>query len=153
MRDFRFLVIVRNADDSLGLYDYLIQSSPNLNGFVILNTWLNLFHSVKENQCRDQIILDWFIDMNKAGEKIKATAFRTKQCLSLNAIQTTISKSKIIKAYKYKELVCNNKHSRTGTVYKIRIDGKAYALKVPRHGNTKIVDELINESRIYLDFL
>ena len=122
----------------------------------ILNNLINLFHSVQENQCRDQKILDWFIDMNSAREKIKATAFRTKHFLSMNAIQTTISKNKIIKAYKKKQLICDDKHSRTGTVFKIHIDGKSYALKVPRMTGDEcenILSELENEARIYLDVL
>ena len=157
MRDFRFLVLARNAAGSLVLYDYLIQSSiSNLNGFVILNNWLNLFHSVQENQCQDQRILDWFIDMNSAREKIKATALSIMQFLSASPFQPTISKNKIIKAYKNKELICDEKHSRTGTVYKIHINDKAYALKVPRMTGDEcenILSELENEARIYLDVL
>ena len=155
MRDFRFLVIALKPG-SIVLYDYLIQSSSNLNGFVILNNWLNLFHSVQENQCQDQCILDWFIDMNSAREKIKATSLSVIKFLSTSPFQTTISQAKIINGYKKKELICDELHSRTGTVYKIHIDGKAYALKVPRMTGDQcenILSELKNEARIYLDVL
>ena len=157
MRDFRFLVIARNAVGSLDLYDYLIQSPiSNLNGFVILNNWLNLVHSVYRNQCREQIILDWFIDMNLARRKIKEIADDTQNSLK-NAIQTSISKDQIIDAYKSnRQLICDELNSRTGRVYKIHINDKAYALKVPRMtGNQckRIVNELKNEAFIYDDVL
>ena len=156
MRDFRFLVIARNTIGSLDLYDYLLQATvSNLNGFVILNNWLNLFHSFRETQCQDPAIEDWFKDMNLAREKIKEKATLTRFFL-MNAIQTRISKDQIIDAYKSNrtELICDEKHSRTGRVYKIHIDGKAYALKVPRMTGDqckKILDELKNEAYIYND--
>ena len=161
MRDFRFLVIARNAVGSLVLYDYLIQSPiSNLNGFVILNNWLNLVHSIYVNRRLDQSILDWFIDMNSAQKEIKKTADFIQDSLKKNAIQTTISKDEIIKAYKSirTELICDEKHSRTGRVYKIHINDKAYALKVPRlTGDQReceeILKELINEADIYYDVL
>ena len=91
MRDFRFLVITRNAVGSLVLYDYLIQSPiSNLNGFVILNNWLNLVHSIYVNRKLDQSILDWFIDMKSAQKEIKKIADIIQDSLKKNAIQTVI---------------------------------------------------------------
>ena len=159
MRDFRFLVIAGNAFGSLDLYDYLIQASiSNLNGFVILNNWLNLVHSAYINQCRDQIILDWFTDMNRARKEIKKIADDIQDSLKKNATQTWISKDQIIDAYKSDrtELICNEFHSRTGSVYKIHIDKKAYALKVPILTGDQcreILKELENEAAIYNDVL
>ena len=159
MRDFRFLVLLLKAG-SLVLYDYLIQPSSKLNGFVILNNWLNLVHSFRETQCQDQVIEDWFRDMNFARKEIKKIANDIQDSLKKNATQTWISKDQIIDAYKSNktELICDELHSRTGRVYKIHINDQAYALKVPRlTGDQReceeILSELKNEADIYNDVL
>lgn len=62
-----------------------------------------------------------------------------------------ISHEQIVSAYNEEEIICD--HSRTGIVYKIKIDDKPYALKVPKNDKPdkfeKLIQELKDEVQIY----
>ena len=155
MRDnFRFLILLDEIptieSKGIRLLDYKVQSSD---GFRMLKSWINFMNLLLTNKCTDETKKEGIRKMSTTQYAIKAKAKGFIDQFT-STVKTTISKDQIIDAYKSNrtELICDELHSRTGRVYKIHIDGKAYVLKVPRMTGDKckeILNELKNEAEIY----
>jgi hypothetical protein len=156
MSDFRFLLLLDTIqtieNKVIRLLDYKVLSTD---GFRMLKNWIYFMNLLLTNNCHDETKKKRIENMSTAQSAIKAKANFFKYQFT-STVKTTISKDEIIKAYKSNttKLICDEKHSRTGRVYKIHINDKAYALKVPRMTGDKceeILSELKNEADIYND--
>ena len=134
------------------LFEFKIIGSNALNGFELINNWVKLIHFINTTCTENDEKIQWYHKMKDIRKTLKEhsrnLSNRPKQ-LDVRLIKP----DRIAYAYnKEKAIICDDEHSRTGTVYKITIGRYSYALKVPRMtGNEceKILSELENEADIY----
>jgi hypothetical protein len=116
--------------------------------------WVKLIHLINTSQYTDEIDekIEWYRKMKDIRKTLKEHYWKLIN-LPKQLHARVIDPDQIADAYnREKAIICDDEHSRTGTVYKITIGRYSYALKVPRMtGNEceKILSELENEADIY----
>ena len=154
MNDFRFLLMLKKRTNGcIDLFEFKLIAPNSLNGFDLIKNWVKLIHLINTSKYTEtDEKIQWYRKMKDIRKTLKEhsrnLSNRPKQ---LHA--RVIDPDQIADAYNTENaIICDDEHSRTGTVYKITIGRYSYALKVPRMtGNEceKILSELENEADIY----
>lgn len=163
---FRYLVILdQQTNDQIDIVEYRVQSS-SIKGFDLLHKWLYLIQSMRFRKFEQSMPkstenrFSWYNKiktvnkfLSKRSKEISRLKLPTIDNDRLTTVYSTpkISHEQIVNAYNEEEIICDR--SRTGIVYKIKIDDKPYALKVPKNDKpvkfAELIKELNDEVRIY----
>lgn len=163
MRDFHFMRISEylNSDQRFNIIHYRVKYQQQ--AFEILDNWIYIseilyYESIQTTTTA--LTTDTIADMKKAYNKILSHVNEMKKLLNLpqgvnEGCARLLKDTEIQDAYKrHKEEIC--KTSRTGEVYKIKIDDSNYVIKVAAHNGLnqhinleQLKLELKNEASIY----
>jgi hypothetical protein len=154
MKYFRFLLMLKKRTNGcIDLFEFKIIAPNSLNGFDLIKNWVKLIHLII-SQYTDETDEknEWYRKMKDIRKTLKEHYWKSSN-LPKQLHARVIDPDQIADAYnKEKDIICDDEHSRTGTVYKITIGRYSNALKVPRMTGDeceKILSELENEADIY----